>query len=293
MGKHHRRPNGSKNERHIYRCHQRNPRVGAGRRHFVYAVECSLWNLETNCVWFKFDVQFNSNGSVEWWIWDVLGQATNSSDYDCQAIGIPYVAADAYSFQLTTSDVSTVTFSIQDTTSGVSWSTSNWQWTVPSLSLLYDTNCYSPASAVEGYTTNSQLNDVPYFQTYISFPSSTANWNLITGQMPSGISTQTSGDDMWYMMGNYASTTVTLLPANGSTPLSPSNDIKIWSTYGGQPETNFIQTNQGLSFQTDIGSNVVIQGGSNQSTSSEEWVLNSQGTNVTVASWIKFNVVLL
>lgn len=76
-------------------------------------------------------------------------------------------------------------------------------------------------------------------------------------------------------------TSVTLLPAGGSTPLSATNEFAVSFTLDGQPQVSYVQ-NGTLTFTADNGTNVVISGVSTGSSSTEEWVLNSQRANVTV-----------
>ena len=77
-------------------------------------------------------------------------------------------------------------------------------------------------------------------------------------------------------------TSITMLPAGGSTPLSDTNEFAVSFTLDGQPQVSYAQ-NGTLTFTADNGTNVVISGVSIGSSSTEEWVLNSQGTNVTVS----------
>ena len=76
-------------------------------------------------------------------------------------------------------------------------------------------------------------------------------------------------------------TSITLLPAGGSTPLSATNEFAVSFTLDSQPQVSYAQ-NGTLIFTADNGTNVVISGVSTGSSSTEEWVLNSQGNNVTV-----------
>jgi YVTN family beta-propeller protein len=153
-------------------------------------------NSSTNCVWFQFDVEFDL-GYTGWYIWDVLEPASIDSDYHYQDIGISYIVGDVYNFELTTSGNDTVTFSIRDVNSGAYWSTNNWKWIVPSLTMLYDSNVFSPASAVEGYTTNTQLSNVPLFQTYIGYNLQTSSHH-VDPLTPSGLGTEVSGGPGYY-----------------------------------------------------------------------------------------------
>jgi hypothetical protein len=154
-----------------------------------------------NCVWFQFDVQFDPNNGVRWFIWDIRGPATNPDDYHYTSIPIPYTPGHVYEFSLITSGTNTVTFNIVDTTTHTSWSFHDWVWTVPSINMLYDQSMFSPASAVEGYTTNNQLTNVPYFQTKVGYGIS--NFWHSPGLAPSGIGSDVnngpSGYYYWYM----------------------------------------------------------------------------------------------
>ena len=76
-------------------------------------------------------------------------------------------------------------------------------------------------------------------------------------------------------------TTITLVPASGSMPLSATNEFAVSFTLDDQPWVSYAQ-NGTLTFTADNGTNVVISGVSTGSSSTEEWVLNSQGANVTV-----------
>jgi PKD domain len=144
----------------------------------------------SNCVWFQFDVYFDSSGSVSWFIWDVNCPGTDVlTDYHYTTIGLSYTPGDHYSFAIVASGSNTVTFSINDTSAGSSWSNSNWLWPISSTTLLATEGTFSPASAVEGYTTNSSLTGVPVFETKLGDGIAT-NRNYETGTgMPSGIAT--------------------------------------------------------------------------------------------------------
>ena len=76
-------------------------------------------------------------------------------------------------------------------------------------------------------------------------------------------------------------TSITLLPAGGSTPLSGTNEFAVSFTFDSLPQASYAQDGT-LTLTVDNGSNVVISGVSTGSSSTEEWVLNSQGANVTV-----------
>ncbi|MBI2938203.1 MAG: hypothetical protein HYY22_08355 [Thaumarchaeota archaeon] len=161
----------------------------------------------TNCVWFQFDVQFANPAitigpdAVEWFIWDVRCPGTTDQDYDATSIGLAYVPGHEYQYSLTTSGTNTVTFTITDLTTGETWSNSVWQWTVPSLDILYDRNIFSPASAVETYATSSFLTGIPYFQTRVG-DQIPAHWYRLVylGQVPTYVETYSNNinNDIWY-----------------------------------------------------------------------------------------------
>src|SRR5665647_398932 len=110
-----------------------------------------------------------------------------------------------------------------DVSTGSFWSTSNWKWAVPSLTMLYDPYMFSPASAIEGYTTNDQLTCVPYFQTYVGYNFTTLGNNVLGSNVPSGIDTQVlpaaSYYGWWSMIGSYSgsysSSTIEIRPLWG------------------------------------------------------------------------------
>jgi hypothetical protein len=148
----------------------------------------------SNCVWFQFVVYFFANGgSPAWSIWDFPPGANGTSNTIPSSA---YVPGHTYNFALTESN-NYVTFSIQDvTTSAWFWS---WGITVPGGSMLYWTpgGEYSPASCVEGYTTNNQLINVPEFTTTIGYGETTHFYSDSSG-MPSGIGTQVLGGPTYY-----------------------------------------------------------------------------------------------
>ena len=75
-------------------------------------------------------------------------------------------------------------------------------------------------------------------------------------------------------------TTITLLPAEQSTPLSPSNGFTVTYTNDGTQQSDFIQTT--LTLNTDSGTNIVISGASTGSTPQEQWVFNSNADSFTI-----------
>ena len=87
-------------------------------------------------------------------------------------------------------------------------------------------------------------------------------------------------------------TSITLLPAGGSTPLSATNEFAVSYTLESQQQVSYTQ-DVTLTLAADNGTNVVISGVSTGSSSTEEWMLNSQDTNVTYTCGFNFNILLL
>jgi hypothetical protein len=148
----------------------------------------------TNCVWFQFDLQMNNPlndiDSVDMLIWDIRGPGDTDDDYRYTIIPFDYIAGHEYYFSLTPSGSSTITFFIQDKTTSVSWSISNWHWKVPNTNLLVNASMFSPASAVEGYTTISTFLNVPFFQTKVGENISAHQHEFTSTEfVPSGITT--------------------------------------------------------------------------------------------------------
>ena len=141
----------------------------------------------SNYVWFQFTIYFGDNGEVQWMVY----RAPNGGNFQFDTIPISYTPGHSYSFSFTTSGSNTVTFSIVDNTNSASWSNS---YNVPGVTLLYYPNgSFSPASTVEGYTTNSVLTNVPTFTTTIGtgqsdyyYEPSNPDW---AGRIPQGIGT--------------------------------------------------------------------------------------------------------
>jgi hypothetical protein len=128
--------------------------------------------------------------AIEWYIWDIRGPATDvNTDFKSTPIGIDYIVGHLYGFTLKPSGTNTITFNITDKTSGVSWSKSDWHWTILSTAMLADESMFSPASCVEGYTTSAVLSGTPLFVTTVG-KDIIVNRYYGTGQgIPSGIAT--------------------------------------------------------------------------------------------------------
>jgi hypothetical protein len=150
-------------------------------------------NSVSDAIWFQFVIAFYANNDVVMTIWDINTNNAVYISHDVPTDQVPYIPGDTYNVALIPSGTNTVTFSIQNVDTSDSWTKSEWDWDVPSLTMLYDTNYFSPASAVEGYTTNGQLNNLPYVQTYVG-DDIPGNWYSEYGSSaPSGIITATSG----------------------------------------------------------------------------------------------------
>ena len=78
-------------------------------------------------------------------------------------------------------------------------------------------------------------------------------------------------------------TSITLIPASQTVPLSGSNDFAVWYVLHGRQMATHARGGT-LTLSADNGTYVVVSGISSGSSSTESWVLNSHASNVTVAS---------
>jgi hypothetical protein len=94
-----------------------------------------------------------------------------------------------------------------------------------------------------------------------------------------------AGDAFEFVTGSSATTTttITLLSASLLTPLAASNSFAVYYTLDGLFSTASAQDGT-LTLTTDIGSAVTISTVSTGSTTTERWVLDSQGGNISIAS---------
>ena len=78
-------------------------------------------------------------------------------------------------------------------------------------------------------------------------------------------------------------TTITIIPASQTIPLSENNYFTIYYTLNGRLRTTH---NRGeiLNLNADNGTNIIISGTSSGSSPVESWVLNSQFSNTTIAA---------
>jgi hypothetical protein len=169
----------------------------------------------SNFIWFQFDVRFRNlwpASSVQVSIWYNVQSGTGPMQYNQVVIyddlhntflgnGLDYIASHSYAFSLTTSGGNTATFALIDRTAGRSW----WRdFNVPSTSLLYNPTtpegtAFSPASCVEGYTSQAALSNVPFFQFRVA-NSITSYSYTPDANAPSGITTDQNNinDDLRY-----------------------------------------------------------------------------------------------
>ncbi len=102
-----------------------------------------------------------------------------------------------------------------------------------------------------------------------------AGWTpFFGGQQPSNVGVIINGNSVLVNNPNVTSS-ITLLPAGASVPLSGSNYFQISYNLNSQPQLANAQ-NGTLTFVADSETNVTILGTSSGSTTNESWVLNSQ-----------------
>jgi hypothetical protein len=123
--------------------------------------------IQGTAVWFQFGIEFQPDQQVGWNIWNSIGGWNNEWQYSATPITIPYIPGDRYNYEITTSGTNTVEFKIINLDTGALFTNSEWEYTVPTLDMTYDQGAFSPACAIEGYTSSSELGSVPLFQTWI------------------------------------------------------------------------------------------------------------------------------
>ena len=217
----------------------------------------------TNSVWFQFDIDFYHSCSlgfcsqgVNWYIWNnpnPTGACGSSISYNYNAISLTssfsntalsYTPGDSYhwDFYPAVSPSNTIVFLIVDDSKGGVPANAFWwyEWQVPTLSLLYSGNCFSPATAVEGYTDSSttSLSNVPSYQFREGYPSENYGSSYITGPpiescyscagaKPSGISEtmyqiDSTGDWYWLIYQSGLQTTLFTAVDSGIGSVSPN-----------------------------------------------------------------------
>jgi len=80
-----------------------------------------------------------------------------------------------------------------------------------------------------------------------------------------------------------STTSITLLPAGQSNPLSVTNQFVVTYPFNGAVQTVYAQ-NGTLTFCADLNTNVTISGTSTSSTAQEKWVLNSNGNELSTSA---------
>ena len=188
---------------------------------------------------------------------------------------------DVYGFSLMPSGTNTLTFTIQDLNQSGSqpWSTSTWKYPPPNLNIYWDyigdqfvgISIFSPASAVEGFTTNTALQNVPYMQTYVGYNEQDATNFNYGGGVPSGIGTLVNGPSMQmgydgYYWAALSQTYVSSITGNGTfgagSVSSPNNLVgtqngNYATIYGGNPYDGGYINGQ---MNTFAGGNIYIYG---------------------------------
>jgi len=153
------------------------------------------YGASTNLEWFQFDIDFNggANGwpnNIWWGIWNVdapsgCSVSLPNSNYHPNTIGLTYTIGHAYHYQGSIVGAN-FRFQIWDDSAGTNWYR---DFTVPSTSQVSDSYCFSPASAVEGYTSPASVSNVPYYQFTIGYGMTSFNFGPFGSGLPTGLST--------------------------------------------------------------------------------------------------------
>ena len=160
----------------------------------------------SNGIWFQFQV-YLTDSSADMWIWDNrVYDPWGYADYHSTHIeDVTYTPGHTYYFSITTNFVDTIRFWIEDYDNSDHWEKTNWNWDIVSYDIVYSEVAFSPASAIEGYTTNSELTNVPFFRTDTGLDLYN-HWHGYSGSgRPTGISTETWGSPgsyIWAMNGH-------------------------------------------------------------------------------------------
>ncbi|HUL51647.1 MAG TPA: hypothetical protein VLT10_00065 [Verrucomicrobiae bacterium] len=294
--------------------------LGSADDILILPLNVALGPSSTNFVWFQFDIDFSRscsggvcNSGVFWAIWNnpnPTGPCGTSITYNPNDIsspstftnGLAYTPGDSYHWDLypDSSRPGFVVFLVVDDTKGGINNGSFWwnEWQVPSMGLVNDPSCFSPAAAVEGYTTSTvtSLTSVPFYNFLEEFgiggPSVESRFG--SGE-PSGISegmTQIGSSGNWYWQmfqtGLFVPVSITLLNDGSSTSISALNDYSIsYHQKGSSFSTNYYSSSGGskLTLPADPNTNVVITGMSSGSASnSEKWCFNNACSNTSLSS---------
>jgi len=141
------------------------------------------YGTSSNFQWFQFDIDFGGDGSIWWGIWNVDGPNANDSNYHPHTIGLAYVVGHSYRYQ--SSLVSgKFRFQVWDNSAVT---TSYMDFDIPSTSQYYDFSYFSPASAVEGYTTPLTVGNVPHFEFTLAYGMTSFNFYQSPYGVPNGL----------------------------------------------------------------------------------------------------------
>ena len=151
------------------------------------------YGSSTNLEWFQFDIDFNggANGwpnNIWWGIWNVDAPSGCSvyipdSNYHPHTIGLTYTIGHSYHYTGSIV-VGSFRFQIWDDSAGTNW---YMDFSVPSTSQVYDNSCFSPASALEGYTTPSSVSNVLYYQFTIGYGMTSYTFGQYGSGLPNGL----------------------------------------------------------------------------------------------------------
>ena len=181
----------------------------------------------SNLVWFQFDLDFykwcNATCSQEvmWLIWPNPGPTGCDGNlsyvyYDISlpspyTNGLQYIPGDSYQYYLypDSSRPNYMVFLVENDSKGGMGSGAFWwnEWPVPSTDLVQHFGCFSPATAIEGYTSSdtTSLTSVPFYRFTEGYGISNPTLPALYGQgEPLGIDqsmepTSTSGEWYWTM----------------------------------------------------------------------------------------------
>ncbi len=232
--------------------------------------------------WFQFDIEyycgsnlFGCSNGVDWYIWNIISpegtagcspQNSIFNDYDISQTppssgdgivtssgaeggsGLSYNPGDSYTWSLYDSGGNAV-FLVTDTSNGDNW----WmEFSVSSLNLVVNSKCFSPASAIEAYTSTSTtaLSQVYFYQFLIHEGAIAPATEAFEGSgEPSGLSTSTiqydgttsrGGDWYWlaFPTGSLPGPIVSGFDAPSSMDLGQTADITLTaSNFGAQAVT--------------------------------------------------------
>ena len=225
--------------------------------------------------WFQFDIDFNggANGwpnNIWWGIWNVDSPGTSDSNYHPHTIGLTYTIGHTYHYQGSLVQWLlwwNFRFQIWDDSLGTTW---YMDFSIPSTSQFYNYSAFSPASAVEGYTTPSTVGNVPYYQFTIGYGMTSFTFGQYGIGVPNGLATDrqnlggTPSTWHWEMTSGARVFRVYSLPISylGQDPESVKSydihaSIKVSCFYQGQAQSQTSSTT--FDVTADIGSTITFQ----------------------------------